>query len=224
MPPNRAALAQHDLAQRVVLCPLSPPHLVAGVDISYSANSDVGYAAVVVMRLPKLKIVEIQTAQGVIDYPYSPGFLAFREGPLSASVIRKLECQPDVIMFDGSGVAHPRRLGMASHLGILFDIPTIGCAKTSLVVTPEDPGPKRGDFTPLLLDNEVVGASLRTRPGVKPVFVSPGHRADLPSALDLVLATTTHYRLPEPIRYAHRHANILRAASAHSGVSPSDRE
>jgi len=211
VPPARAVLAQRDHAERVVLCPLSPPRLVAAIDIAYSENGKVGYAAAVVMRLPKFKIVQTQTAQGATGYPYRPGLLAFREGRLTASVLKKLTCRPDVVLLDGAGVAHPRRFGLASHLGVLFDIATVGCAKSSLVPHSEEPGPNRGDFSPLMLKTEVLGAALRTRPGVKPVFVSPGHRADLTGAIDVVLATTTRYRLPEPIRQAHRLANELRA-------------
>jgi len=213
IPPAKAVFAQKDFAAKVALCSLPPPSLVAGVDIAYSKNARVGYAAVVVTRLPKGKIVQVHTAESAVGYPYRPGLLAFREGPLTVAVLKKLTCRPDVILFDGAGIAHPRRFGLASHLGVLFDIPTVGCAKTSLFSGYDEPGPKSGDFTPLMLENEVLGASLRTRVGVQPVFVSPGHRADLSGAIDLVLATVTRYRLPEPIRQAHRVANELRATS-----------
>ena len=211
VPPARAVQAQKLLANRVVLCPLASPGLVAAVDISYSRRSEIGYVAVVIVQMPKMKIVETKTTQGIMDFPYLPGLLAFREGPLTASVIKKLSRKPDVILFDGNGVAHPRRFGLASHLGIIFEVATVGCAKSSLLPDYEEPGPNRGDFSPLRVESEVLGAAVRTRVGVKPVFVSAGHRVDLSGAVDLVLATTTRYRFPEPIRHAHRLANKLRA-------------
>lgn len=210
-PPGRAVLAQQAMAAKVELCPLAPPSLVAGVDIAYSRGGAWGYAAAVVVKLPKFKTVETQTARYEIRYSYRSGLLAMREGPLTAAVLKKLTCRPDVIIFDGAGVAHPRRFGIASHFGLLFDIPTIGCAKTPLIAVTGEPGPERSDFAPMRLDAAVLGAALRTRRGVKPVYVSPGHRADLTSAIDVTLATTTKYRIPEPIRQAHRLANKLRA-------------
>lgn len=213
IPPAKAVFTQLDLAVSVALRPLPAPSLVAGIDIAYSKNGRTGYAAIVVTRLPKGKIVQVHTAEGVVGYPYRPGLLAFREGPLTVAVLKKLTCRPDIFFFDGAGVAHPRRFGLASHIGVLFDIPTIGCAKTSLLPDFENPGPNPGDFTPLMLERDVLGVALRTRVGVQPVFVSPGHRVDLAGAIDIVMATVTRYRLPEPIRQAHRVANELRATS-----------
>jgi deoxyribonuclease V len=210
-PPGKAVLWQRDMSRRVILCPLPEPQVVAGIDVAYSAGGTNGYAAAVVMTLPKLKIVETQSEKFEIRYPYRPGLLAMREGPVTAAVLKKLTRRPDVIIFDGAGIAHPRRFGIASHFGVLFDIPTIGCAKTALLSVVGELGPKRGDFAPILLEAEVLGAALCTRPGVQPVHVSPGHRVDLACTIDLVLATTTKYRLPEPIRQAHRLANSLRA-------------
>jgi deoxyribonuclease V len=215
VPPTRAVLAQANFADRVVLCPLPPPRLVAAVDISYSPQGEIGYAVAVIVQLPKLKIVEIQGAQGAMDFAYMPGLLAFREGPLTATVIKKLTRRPEVILFDGAGVAHPRRFGLASHLGVIFDVATVGCAKSSLLPDYAEPGPNRGDFSPLMSGAEVLGAALRTRAGVKPVFASAGHRVDLSGAIDLILATTTRYRFPEPLRHAHRLANKLRAENRH---------
>jgi len=209
--PGKSVLLQRDLASRVVLCPLPKPTLVAGIDVAYSAAGDMGYAVIVVMKLPNLKVVETQVGQAKITCPYRPGLLAMREGRLNAAILRKLTVRPDVVIFDGAGVAHPRRYGIASHFGVLFDIPTVGCAKTPLIPAVVEAGPNRGDFAPLMLDAAVLGASLRTRPGVKPVYVSPGHRIDLPGTIEVILATTTRYRLPEPVRQAHRLANSLRA-------------
>ncbi len=142
-----------------------------------------------------------------------------REGPLTLRVLKKLATIPDVVICDGNGIAHPRRLGFASHIGVLLDIPTIGCAKSPLLPVENDPGEKRGDFAPITDHNQVLGASLRTRPGVKTVYVSPGHRIDLAAAIDVILAVTTKYRLPEPIRHAHRLANQERAEDAGSAES-----
>ncbi len=211
--PGHAAIAQINHAHRVSLDPLPRPLTVAGVDIAYDRNSQTGFVAVVVMRLPKLKIIESKADKGRVTYPYRAGLLAFREGPLIGSVLKRITIRPDVILFDGAGIAHPRRFGLASHLGVLFDIPTVGCAKTSLIEKYAEPGPERGAFAPLMIDNDVLGAVLRTRPGVQPVFVSPGHRVDLTGAIEAVLTTTTYFRLPEPIRHAHRLANKMRSAA-----------
>jgi len=213
VPTGKAATAQRSLAPRVILSPLSMPHLVAGVDLAYSEDAQYAYGAAVVMKLPKFKIVDSQTVEGPVTFPYRPGLLAFREGPLTSILLRKLTVIPDVILFDGAGVAHPRRFGMASHLGVLFDIPTIGCAKTSLIQPYEKPGPRQNDFSPIVTDAKVLGAVLRTREGVNPIFISPGHRADFTSTIEITTAAITRYRSPEPIRHAHRLANQLRAES-----------
>ncbi len=220
LPPRKAAAAQRRLAERVSLIPGNEFRAIAGVDIAYSADNNRGYAAAVLLSVPGLWLIESHVLAADITYPYKPGFLAMREGPLTVRVLKKLQRIPDAVMCDGNGVAHPRRLGLASHIGVLLDIPTIGCAKSPLLAVEDDPGGNRGDFSPITEQNQVLGAALRTRPGVKAIYVSPGHRIDLPATIDLVLATTTKYRLPEPIRHAHRLANQERARDAGEENSP----
>lgn len=186
--------------------------LVAGADVSFSKGSDAVYAAVVVLSFPELHPIEEKTAAGSAAFPYIPGFLTFREGPVLASAFEKIETSPDVILFDGQGIAHPRGLGIASHLGLLLDRPSIGCAKSVLVGKYAQPGMSRGSFTPLVKDGLQTGVALRTRTGISPVFVSIGHRVDIAGAIGLVLACAPRFRLPEPIRRAHCLANEVRIA------------
>ncbi|MHC5052278.1 MAG: deoxyribonuclease V [Planctomycetota bacterium] len=183
---------------------------VAGADISYDRGSDRFHAAVVVLAWPGLEIVETATARGKSPFPYIPGLLSFREGPLLMRAFRRLERPPDLILFDGHGLAHPRRFGIACHLGLLLDRPSIGCAKRRLVGEHAEPGRQVGARAPLVHEGRRVGAVVRTRAGVKPVFVSAGHRIGLQAAVCWVLATGGGYRLPEPTRQAHLLANRLR--------------
>lgn len=184
--------------------------LVAGVDVSYSRGSDTYYAGIVVMRWPGLEPVEEVWASGKPSFPYIPGLLSFREGPITLAAFRKLRHAPDVIMFDGQGVAHPRRFGLASHIGLLLDIPSIGCAKSMLVGEFEQPGRARGSVSPLVYKGAVVGQAVRTRDGVNPVYVSAGHRISLESAVSIVLGCGGGYRVPEPTRRAHILVNRVR--------------
>ncbi len=143
-------------------------------------------------------------------FPYVPGYLTFREGPAVLAAWKKLRRRPDAMLFDGHGIAHPRRFGIASHIGVALSIPSVGCAKKRLVGEHREPGQERGDWVPLTADGETVGAVLRTRPGIKPVFVSPGHLADLASSIDLVLRFCSRYRLPDPARRAHQLTQEIR--------------
>jgi deoxyribonuclease V len=177
--------------------------LVAGVDISVNRFAKTGTAAVVVLRYPELEIVEISTVTERVEFPYVPGLLTFREAPLSLAAFEKLAVTPDLVIVDGQGIAHPRRIGLASHLGLCLGLPTIGCAKSRLTGEYEEPGNKAGSYAELTDSGEVIGAALRTRAGVKPVYVSIGHMIDLPSAIKRVLACCRGYRLPEPTRLAH---------------------
>jgi deoxyribonuclease V len=185
---------------------VADPHFIAGVDISVNRWAKTGTGAVVVLSYPSLEPVEIQTVTNRIEFPYIPGLLSFREAPLLLAACEKLTVTPDLVMVDGQGIAHPRRMGLASHLGLCLDIPTIGCAKSRLCGTHEEPGNEAGSYTVLLDNGEVIGAVLRTRTGVKPVYVSIGHRIDLHSAVSRVLACCRGYRLPEPTRLAHQAA------------------
>ena len=186
-------------------------HTIAGVDISVKQRRDglAGRAAVVVMRFPSFETIETAVHEAPINFPYVPGLLSFREGPLLEVAFGKLEAVPDVFIFDGQGYAHPRRLGVASHMGLWLRRSTIGCGKTRLVGTHKEPGPDKGDAAILRDGDEIIGTVLRTRTGVAPVYASPGHLCDVASANALVLAATARYRLPEPIRAAHKLAGAF---------------
>ena len=184
--------------------------LVAGADASYAKGEDIIHAVVVALSYPDLTVVERISAAAVTPFPYIPGLLTFREGPALIEAFRRLRSEPDVIFFDGQGIAHPRGLGIASHMGVLLDRPAIGVAKSLLAGTVSDPGAGRGSTAPILRDGETIGMAVRTRERVKPVYVSVGHRIDLSQAVDLVLATARGYRLPEPTRQAHLFANAVR--------------
>lgn len=184
--------------------------LVAGADISYDRGSDILYAAIVVLELPDLQIIEIATAIIKVNFPYIPGLLSFREGPAVLKAWEKLEYDPDVVIFDGHGLAHPRRFGLACHLGLWLDIPAIGCAKSRLIGTPTEPDRERGAKASLMAGEEMIGIVLRTRSAVKPVFVSTGYKINLVEATELVLRCTKGYRLPEPTRQAHLAVNKFR--------------
>jgi deoxyribonuclease V len=178
---------------------------VAGIDASYR---EVGRAAVVVLTYPALEVVEQAVATVASVFPYVPGLLSFREGPVVLAALAKLTARPDLLMFDGQGYAHPRRLGLASHIGLLADLPSIGCAKSRLVGRSEEPGPAQGDRAPLVADGETVGVALRTRPRTRPLFISPGYRVDLETAVAVVLRCLCGHRLPEPTRLADRLAGV----------------
>ena len=177
---------------------------VAGIDVAYGRRGGPVHAAAVLFDLATLTQVEQAEATLPAVFPYVPSLLSFREGPAAVAAIRSLRRRPDLLMCDGQGIAHPRRIGIASHLGLVLDLPTIGVAKSRLIGTHGEPGPNRGDWTPLLDKDEQIGAVLRTRANVRPVFVSIGHRISLESAIAFVLACTLRFRLPEPIRVSDR--------------------
>ena len=179
------------------------PHLIAGVDISAPDSQGVAQGAVVVLSYPELNLVEVEIAEAKINLPYIPGLLSFRECPLTLSACQKLNNTPDLVLVDGQGIAHPRRLGLASHLGLFLDVSTIGCAKSILCGKHQPVGEEVGSYSELIDDGETIGAALRTRAGIKPVYVSVGHRIDLSSALYWVMECCHGYRLPEPTRLAH---------------------
>jgi deoxyribonuclease V len=186
------------------------PRLVAGADISFDRSSPELHAAVVVLDAESLEVVEIAAVRARARFPYVPGYLSFREIPPLLEAFAKLEAAPDLIVCDGQGRAHPRRFGLACHLGVLLDLPTLGCAKSRLIGDYREPGPRRGAHTRLRDGGEVIGEVVRTRSGVKPVFVSVGHRVCLETARRSVLRLAVRYRLPEPVRAAHREVNRLR--------------
>ena len=211
--PAAARVLQAELALAVdSTTPLSPWRTLAAADVSFDRGSEILYAAVVVVEAETFEVIERVGLESPARFPYVPGLLSFREAPALLEAFDRLKSRPDVVLCDGQGIAHPRRLGIASHLGLRLDLPTVGCAKSRLCGKYDEPGPDRGDRGPLVDGGEVVGAVLRTRPKVAPLFVSPGHRCDLESAVGLVLATTRKYRLPVPARLAHEYVNEVRRA------------
>jgi deoxyribonuclease V len=189
---------QKGLRDRVVRTGSVNPRIVAGADVSY--KGDVARAVIVVMR--DLELIEKVIVDEPVPFPYIPGLLSFREIPPLLAAWKGIRTRPDVIIVDGQGVAHPRRLGIASHLGLVLGVPTIGCAKSRLCGEFEEPPPERGAWSPLIHREETVGAALRTRDGCNVVYVSTGHRISLKSAISVVLACAPRYRLPEPQRLA----------------------
>ena len=207
--PRDAMALQQVLRERVITCDLkAEPQTVAGIDVGL--KSGLARAAVVVFSLPKLEILEYAIDERPVAYPYVPGLLSFREIPAILGALAQLTIEPDLLMCDAQGYAHPRRLGLASHLGVILDHPSIGCAKSRLCGTYEEPARERDSHTWLVDDEEVIGAVVRTRTNVKPVFVSIGHRIRLQGAIQWVLRCAVRYRLPEPTRWAHRYASVLR--------------
>ena len=209
---------QGELASRVVAGPaldLEQVRYVAGADVS--TQDDRAFATVVVLDFPGLSVVEVQGFEAPLGFPYVPGLLAFREIPSVAGALKKVETAVDAVILDAQGLAHPRRMGLASHVGLLLDVPTVGCAKTVLVGKFEDPGPEKGSVADLVHRGEVVGRAVRTRDRVSPVYVSVGNGIDLDSSVELVLECCTKYRLPEPTRQAHNAANRLRRGEEPGG-------
>lgn len=180
---------------------------LAGVDVGFEQNGAVTRAAVAVLSFPELQPVEHAIARLPTTFPYVPGLLSFREIPAVLKAFDSIEITPDLLLCDGQGIAHPRRFGIACHLGLLLDMPAIGVAKSRLIGKFEEPAKEKGNWTLLMDKEERVGAVLRSRTGVKPLFISVGHRISLETAVEYVLACTTRYRLPETTREAHRLAS-----------------
>lgn len=202
--PEEAARIQNELRSRVKIeDDLGEVHTVAGVDVGISQSEGTATGGVVVLSFPALDMIEMTTATRPVEFPYIPGLLAFREMPAILAAFELLVSKPDLLIVDGQGLAHPRRFGIACHLGVALGLPSIGCGKKRLVGAYEEPGPQAGDSSPLMADTERIGSVLRTKANVKPIFVSPGHRVGFESAEKLVMRCTRSYRLPEPIRLAH---------------------
>jgi deoxyribonuclease V len=213
--PTAAVALQKQLRAQVVLQPLPDNlELVAGADISYNKFSDVIYAGIVVLRLPSLEVVTTAGVVTTTKSPYISGLLSFRETPPLLEAWEKLTVRPDVLLLDGQGIAHPRRFGIASHVGLLLNLPTVGCAKTLLVGKYEEPLEPAGNWSPLLHKDEVIGAVLRTKHRVNPIYISPGHLADIPTSIALAMRCVNGYRIPEPTRLAHLFVNALRRGEA----------
>ena len=201
--PREAARIQLRLRERVELQDRLPPiSTVAGTDVALDLGRGRAIAGVIVYRFPEMEEIERVWSERRLTFPYVPGLLSFREIPVLLKALARVRHAPDVIFCDGQGYAHPRRFGIACHLGVLLDCPTIGCAKSILVGTGEEPGRKAGAWTPLVDRGEVVGAVLRTREGVKPVYISQGHRISLGRAVELARAVSDGFRIPKPTREA----------------------
>jgi len=211
--PRQAARLQEQMRCRVVLeDSFGAIQYVAGADLAFTLEDQVAFAGVIVYRFPELIEVERQMAESRLTFPYVPGLLSFREGPVLLAAFAKLRTEPDLILIDGHGRAHPRLFGIASHIGVLLDKPTIGCAKSLLVGEHKIPGSRRGATRPLVYRGEIVGQVLRTRDNVKPIYVTTGHRVSTPTAVRLVMQCLDGFRNPKPTREADRYVRDLRRA------------
>lgn len=205
--PKKAREQQKELAQKVVLSG-KPENIkvIAGVDVAYHPRPQTGFCAVSLFNYPDMTHIKTYTELDIIGYPYIPGLLGYREGDLILATLQKVEEDADVYLFDGNGIAHPRRLGIASHMGLLIDRPTIGVGKSRLLGEYKEPGSKRGSISEWRDEGEVIGTVLRTQDDTHPIFVSPGHKIGIKEASGIVLQCTTAYRIPEPIRKADQEA------------------
>lgn len=216
--PARAKELQQKLRKKISLDELNHfPEIIAGADISFNRGSDMMHAAIVLLQLPDLQPVARSLASDETSFPYIPGLLAFREMPVLLKAWNKLEQKPGVIILDGHGIAHPRRMGIATHFGIEIDCPAIGCAKNILTGTHGDLGSEKGSYAELIDEGEVVGMALRSRTNVNPVYISPGHKISVDNTYAIVMQSLTKYKLPKTTRLAHQWANKLRKGETGEG-------
>ena len=218
--PKQAIVFQKTLAETIEFRPLPKPRrglLIAGADCSYEKRATTGYAAIVVCRWPDLEVIDVGRGIADVRFPYVPGLLSFRELPLLQHAWESLRERPAMVLVDGQGIAHPRRVGLASHAGLVWETPTVGCAKSLLVGEHRSLSMKRGSQAALKHHGEKVGVALRTREGVKPIYVSPGHLCDFGSAARWVLRLSPKYRIPEVIRLAHKEVNRMRRQAKPDG-------
>jgi len=204
---KQAIALQKQLASKVQFKPLKkPPKLIAGLDCAFSKNGEKIIACTVILKVhgSQFELIETKSAVRKVTMPYIPGLLSFREAPVCITAAEKLERKPDIFIIDGQGIAHPRRLGLAAHLGLFFNKPTIGCAKSRLTGTFEEPLPEKGAYSLLKDKEQTIGAVVRTRTNIKPVFISVGNKCTLENAIKITLACAVKYRLPEPTRLAHQ--------------------
>ncbi|HET6460154.1 MAG TPA: deoxyribonuclease V [Syntrophales bacterium] len=216
---NKAVNIQAQLKGKLILHDKYFPReirTIAGADISYSKQNDMFFSAVVLLANPTMDIIEEVSVTERAPFPYIPGLLSFREGPALLKAFEKLTRVPDCVIFDGHGTAHPRGIGLASHMGLFLDIPTIGCAKRRLVGVHGEVGPRVGDYTDLKLDGRIIGAVVRIKKKVNPLFISPGHKIGLRRAVQVALSCCRGYRLTEPVRRAHLAVNRIRSRVATS--------
>jgi deoxyribonuclease V len=210
--PQEAIRIQEELRKRLRHRPPKAPFkTIAAADVSYSLADARLYGGFLLFSYPDLKLLERASAAGRVSFPYIPGLLTFREAPILLRAFLRLKARPDLLLFDGQGIAHPRSMGIAAHMGILLDLPTIGCAKSRLFGEDAEPGRDQGSILPLLDHGRRVGMIVRTRAGVKPVYVSPGHKMDLATSVRILLSLCRGYRIPEPLRHAHIFVNQLRS-------------
>lgn len=205
--PQEAVALQKQLAAQIIHdrpLDLESVRIVAGVDVS--VKHDESQAAIVVLSFPQLEVIEVSRARLPTTFPYIPGLLTFREGAVLIEAFKQLRAVPDVLIFDGMGRLHPRRIGIASHMGLWLERPTVGCGKTPFVGRFSDLDLQRGSTSPIIDRGETIGMAVRTRTNVAPVYISPGHLIDLESSVALIMACLSKYRLPEPIRAAHHAA------------------
>jgi len=214
LPFPEARKIQAELAKKVVRKNhVRAPEIVAGMDIGFTKES--AYAGVVLLNAKTLEVIDEIVLKGEINFPYVPGLLSFREAPLLLELLKNVSQKTDLIFFDGHGVAHPRGLGLASHMGLFLNCPTVGCGKSKLIGHYSEPGVKKGSHSQLLdKKNASLGAVLRTRDNCKPIFVSVGHKIDLKTAVHWTLQCTTRYRIPEPTRRAHNLVTAARKSEA----------
>ncbi len=202
---EEAAEIQRRLADEVVVGggpSVEDVEIVAGCDCAFDRKCGMAFGALVIFKFPEMRRLRVIAGHRETRFPYVPGYLSFRELEVMLDLFARLENPPDLVLADGQGIAHPRRIGLASHLGLFLNVPTIGCAKSRLVGEADEPGIEKGEWRPIMLEGEIVGSMLRTRNKVKPMFISPGHRVGVDSARDLALACVTKYRMPEPTRIA----------------------
>jgi deoxyribonuclease V len=215
-----ATTIQNQLRDQINLhAPDFPIRTIAGADISFNKFSTTVYAGIVVLRFPDLQPIAHSLVKKEVLFPYVPGYLAFREVPALLGAWEQLPEKPDLLVVDGHGIAHPRRMGIATHFGVLADTPTVGCAKKILCGTYEEPATQQGSYSPLVFKNEVVGNVLRTKNAVKPVFVSPGNKMDVQSAVSVIMQCMGRYRIPEPTRIAHNTVNLFREGKLPEGYT-----
>jgi len=207
--PDKAINIQNELRQFVIIKDCTRvTRYVAACDVSFDRN-DKASACIAIFSYPTLELIEEKTVSMKVSFPYIPTLLTFREGPILLRCIKRLKTNPDLFLFDGQGIAHPRRMGLAAHMGIILDKPSIGCAKTNLFGNYEMPENKKGAYCLLKDKDEILGAVLRTRKDVKPVFVSPGHKTNLNKSIEIIMNLTDRFRIPQPLRYAHKKSKEL---------------
>ena len=211
---EEAIQIQEALKKRIILRKtFSKIRTIGGGDVAYSKNGIFLFGAIAVLSYPDMGILDIATTEGKVSFPYIPALLSFREGPILIKIFQNLKIKPDVMIYDGQGIAHPRGMGLASHMGLWFDLPSIGCAKTPLLDEFTSPGSSQGSFGWIRREGKKVGAVLRTKEKVKPLFVSPGHRIGLSTSIRLILESCRGFRIPEPLRKAHQISRLMREKS-----------